>query len=103
MDYMENGNLRDFLVKEYTNLNWENKIKILLDIINGLKKIHEQNIIHRNLHSGNILKDLNNKSYIADLGLSFSTDQTLMPNNIIEKRAYIAPELKKTPYTLASD
>ena len=104
MDYIKNGNLHDFLTKEHKNLKWEYKIKILLDIINGLKKIHEQNIIHHDLHSGNILQAYS--SYIADLGLSISVGQSSISNedNIYGILPYIAPEtLNGEPYTMASD
>src|SRR5205085_6598187 len=73
--------------------------------INGLKKIHEQNTIHHDLHSGNILKGHNN-SYIADLGLTIPADQSLVSSGkkIYGIISYIAPEvLNGKPYTMASD
>jgi len=103
MDYMEDGCLCNYLAKEFKNLKWKNKIGILADIINGLKVIHEQSIIHHDLHSGNILQAY--FSYIADLGLSISVDQSsTSKNNIYGVLPYIAPEvLNSEPYTLASD
>ena len=70
MDYMEDGSLQNYLTKDFKNLRWVDKISILYDIIEGLKNIHEKEIIHHDLHSGNILQFDKLNSFIADLGLS---------------------------------
>jgi len=104
MSYMKDGSLHDYLAKEFKNLKWKDKVRILLDIINGLKKIHEQNIIHHDLHSGNILQAYS--SFIADLGLSISVGQssTSNKNNIYGVLPYIAPEvLNGKPYAFSFD
>jgi serine/threonine protein kinase len=52
-------------------LNTKQKIEILLDISNGMKFIHENKILHRDLKSLNILikKENNNyKAKLCDLG-----------------------------------
>ena len=104
MEYMKDGSLHHYLAKEFKNLKWKDKVRILLDIINGLKEIHEQSIIHHDLHSGNILQAYS--SFIADLGLSTPADQSLTSNkdNIYGVIPYVAPEvLNGKPYTMASD
>ncbi|GBC28677.2 kinase-like domain-containing protein [Rhizophagus irregularis DAOM 181602=DAOM 197198] len=55
MDYANGGNLHDYLQKNFINITWKKKINILWEIINGLQHIHDNNIIHRDFHSGNIL------------------------------------------------
>ena len=105
MEYMENGSLQNYLTKDFKNLKWNDKIKILYYIIKGLKDIHEKEIIHHDFHSGNILQS-ELYSYIADLGLSCTSSQTSSSNknDICGVLPYIAPEvLKKKPYTKASD
>ena len=105
MDYIENGSLQDYLTKHFKNLKWDDKTDILYSIINGLKNIHKEEIIHRDLHSGNILQ-FHIASYIADLGLSCPASQTSASNknDICGILPYIAPEvLKEKPYTMASD
>src|SRR5439155_7556869 len=84
------------------------KIKILYGIIFGLKIIHQEQLVHRDLHSGNILcfDELPQKVMIADLGSSVPADQssTSGKNNIYGVLPYIAPEvLNDKPYTIASD
>ncbi|EXX54375.1 kinase-like domain-containing protein [Rhizophagus irregularis DAOM 181602=DAOM 197198] len=65
MDYANRGNLRGNLTKIIQN-NWKQKLYILYQIISGLNEIHEQELIHCDLHDGNILfheykEDVNNK------------------------------------------
>ncbi|RIA93769.1 hypothetical protein C1645_761624, partial [Glomus cerebriforme] len=55
LDYAQNGSLRNYLDKNYNELNWNTKILDLHWIAYGLNKIHENNLIHRDLHIGNIL------------------------------------------------
>ncbi|RGB31427.1 hypothetical protein C1646_764117 [Rhizophagus diaphanus] len=69
LDYAEDGSLRNYLDKEYNKLKWNKKIDYMYDIIIGLERIHEKELIHRDLHIGNILK-LKYDTTITDLGLS---------------------------------
>ena len=47
--------LRTYLQLYYNKLTWKNKINIMFYIIWALFRIHFENAIHRDLHSGNIL------------------------------------------------
>ncbi|PKC04131.1 kinase-like protein [Rhizophagus irregularis] len=60
---------RDYLKKKFTSMKWKDKTQMALDIACGLKFLHFKEIIHRDLHSKNILVN-NGKLLIADLGLS---------------------------------
>ena len=51
-------NLRNYLQQNHNKLTWKERIQITYNIIYALTKIHEENAIHRDLHSGNIFKDL---------------------------------------------
>ncbi|PKY43254.1 kinase-like protein, partial [Rhizophagus irregularis] len=69
LEYANEGNLKEYLEKKFTSLTWNNKIQMALDITSGLKFLHSKEIIHRDLHSKNILVN-NGKLLIADFGLS---------------------------------
>ncbi|CAI2161907.1 5557_t:CDS:10 [Funneliformis geosporum] len=84
-------------------------IKQLKDIIKGLIAIHKEGLIHRDLHSGNILSGvvLNDRSFascfITDLGLCRPANET-DKGKIYGVLPYIAPEvLRSLPFTQASD
>src|SRR6266511_2685945 len=102
--YADNGSLADYITKSFKKLKWKDKIEILYRIISGLKIIHQEQHVHHDFHSGNILHSdrIRQKVIIADLGLSVPTDQE--PSSIIGVLPYIAPEvLNGKPYTIASD
>jgi serine/threonine protein kinase len=106
MKYIEDGSLQNYLTKNFKNLKWKDKIYILQQIIKGLKDIHEKEIIHHDLHSGNILSEKDMYSIITDLGLSCPASQTSASNrnDIFGVLPYVAPEvLREKPYTKASD
>jgi serine/threonine protein kinase len=51
LEYANNGNLRDYLRNKeiFDSLQWEDKIRMALDITCGLKCLHSKEIIHRDL------------------------------------------------------
>ncbi|POG69988.1 kinase-like domain-containing protein, partial [Rhizophagus irregularis DAOM 181602=DAOM 197198] len=79
------------------------KIQIIFDIIHAVCDLHKENVIHRDLHSRNILFDqLIQKFRISDLAFCGPPNKPL--NSIYGNLPYIAPELlcgKET--TFASD
>jgi len=119
MKYVKDGNLRKYLQDNHgkldyhkrSELGFKNKFSRLSDIVYGLSKIHEQNLVHRDLHSGNILNEKVNSdgeieinSYITDLGLSYPANCQPKEGEIFGVFPYIAPEvLRGRPYTQASD
>ncbi|CAB5362531.1 unnamed protein product [Rhizophagus irregularis] len=87
LEYANEGNLRDYLKKRFDSLEWNDKIRMALDITNGLRFLHSKEIIHRDLHSKNILVN-NRKLLIADLGLSKKLkDSNPLGNLLIVGRA----------------
>ncbi|GBB83208.1 hypothetical protein RclHR1_00100012 [Rhizophagus clarus] len=109
MMYASNGNLRDYLKKNFLSFKWEEKLRDLWYIIDALGNIHELNYIHKDLHSGNILMyklDVDDLSgaIISDLGLSQSIYNTNNSTNVCGILPYVAPEiLNGKPYTKACD
>ncbi|RIB22159.1 kinase-like domain-containing protein [Gigaspora rosea] len=94
------GSLRQNLVV-VSQLEWKDKLNLLNGIAIDLESIHAQELVHRDLHSGNILQgDALQEAYITDLGLS----KNEMEGKICGILPYIAPEvLVGHPYTKASD
>ncbi|PKK71400.1 kinase-like protein [Rhizophagus irregularis] len=95
--------LREYLLQNNNQLTWKERIKIAFLIIEALYQIHEENSIHRDLHSGNILySQLNNSWCISDLGFCGPVDKS--PKSIYGNLSYIAPEIiSGRKYTFASD
>src|SRR5215213_1447701 len=68
LNYTSEGNLRDYLQKNHSKLTLKNRIMIFRYLCNALNKIHEKDLIHCDLHNGNILFQ-GGGCYITDLGL----------------------------------
>ncbi|CAG8520771.1 40787_t:CDS:2 [Gigaspora margarita] len=51
--YAEGSSLRNNL-QYIRKLSWKERLEILLDIAYGLAGLHKSNLLHRNLHSGNV-------------------------------------------------
>ncbi|CAB4493602.1 unnamed protein product [Rhizophagus irregularis] len=88
LEYANEGSLRDYLKKKFTSLKWNDKIQMALDITNGLKFLHSKEIIHRDLHSKNILVN-NRKLLIADLGLSKKLKEVMSSNSLGNRRGMV--------------
>ncbi|RHZ83908.1 hypothetical protein Glove_87g16 [Diversispora epigaea] len=73
LQYAKDGDLRTYLRNNFKSLNWKVKINMAKDITSGLRCIHQENIVHKDLHSKNILVH-EGRLLITDLGLSQSLD-----------------------------
>lgn len=113
MQYMNDGDLRKFVRRPNDNF-YKNLLHTRLTqmeaIAAGLKEIHEQGLMHRDLHSGNILGeesenyDRADHVYITDLGLCKPVNEINQEEKIFGALPYVAPEvLQGHPYTQASD
>ena len=106
LEYAENGSLRNYLDKKYDKLSWKTKLEYLYYIAYGIYGIHEKELIHRDLHIGNILSFP--YACINDMGLCKPADYNKLENtnnkNIYGVLPYIAPEiLRGQNYTKAAD
>ncbi|RHZ83548.1 hypothetical protein Glove_91g143 [Diversispora epigaea] len=103
MNYAQYGSLRKLLNNKFVELTWGKKSSILFNIIYGLKNIHEMGLIHKDFHSGNIVNQNLNLSYITDFGLCKPVSEN-DPEKIYGVIPYMAPEtLSRGEYTKASD
>jgi len=103
MQYMDKGSLQSILV-DICNKTWRECVQILCTLAWGLKTAHEKDIIHCDLHSGNVLL-WKTSSVIADFGLSkvanSSADLQKGSYGVIP---YMAPELfRGQPHSKATD
>jgi serine/threonine protein kinase len=84
-----NVDLRKYLQQNHSKLIWKERSQIAADIIGALARIHRENAIHRDLHSGNIL--FTTSFCISDLGFCGPADKPL--KSIYGNLPYIAPEV----------
>ncbi|RIA88665.1 kinase-like domain-containing protein [Glomus cerebriforme] len=99
LEYAKDGNFNDWINENYEKFDWSNKILVLRYIISGLVEIHQKQMVHRDLHTGNILFGQDGV-YVSDIW----GDDSKVDGNIYGIMPYVAPEvLRGKPYTQAAD
>lgn len=106
-EYMENGNLEDYILERNSKpLPWFSRFRILFEVACALAFLHNSKpepVIHRDLKPGNILLDKNFVSKIGDVGLA-KIISDVVPENVTEYRnsvlagtlGYMDPEYQRT-------
>ncbi|RGB44031.1 kinase-like domain-containing protein [Rhizophagus diaphanus] len=109
LGYASGGSLYYQLNKNYDKSNWTSKLNLTLNILKGLKNIHQKQMVHRDFHIGNLLVEQeiilqSSKIYISDMGLCGEVSNIKDESKIYGVIPYVAPEvLKGKPYTQAAD
>ena len=94
--------LRSFVKQNYSTLKWKDVYYIFWYILGRIYNLHQDNIVHKDLHSGNVLQDWNYTWDIADFGLCGPADKP--PTKIYGNMPYMAPEvIRGGVYTTAAD
>ncbi|KAG1808946.1 kinase-like domain-containing protein [Suillus subaureus] len=96
--WMDNGALDSYLKR--TSLTMEQKLKLLKQVVNGLKYLHEQGVIHADLTSTNVVIDRDGNAFLADFGLSVAlveSDRSYYHSYAQGSVRWSAPELIGSP------
>lgn len=107
--YMSNGSLLDRLacLDGTAALSWSKRCTIALGTARGLQYLHQNNHVHRDIKSGNILLDESYIPKISDFGLTRASGKhscsTVMTERIVGTTAYMAPEALRGEITPKSD
>ncbi|CAG8457320.1 3411_t:CDS:2 [Acaulospora morrowiae] len=106
MQHANDGNLNRYLRHNYNTIDWWQRIIILGDIVRSLKELHDKDLVHHNLHSGNILRHFDQPNgsgivkrariLLADAGLFFPAGVTLDHSSEVSER-----EIEKAAETTA--
>ena len=93
MEYINGGNLFSF-VKKRRKLSEKTAKFLFRQIILGIKHIHSQKIVHRDIKLENILIDLNNNIKICDFGIGrILSSKKQMLHDKCGTPMYMAPEI----------
>ncbi|XP_062990048.1 interleukin-1 receptor-associated kinase 4 [Elgaria multicarinata webbii] len=107
-DYMPNGSLLDRLacLDNTSPIPWGMRCNIAQGASNGICYLHENNHIHRDVKSANILLTEKFVPKLSDFGLARASvrfTHTILTERIVGTAAYMAPEALRGEITPTSD
>ncbi|KAF6134663.1 hypothetical protein GIB67_002064 [Kingdonia uniflora] len=96
-DYMPNGSLDKALFESRFLLPWQHRRKILMGVASALAYLHqecENQVIHRDVKTSNIMLDENFNSKLGDFGLARQIEHDKSPDATVAAgtMGYLAPE-----------
>ncbi|XP_042961402.1 serine/threonine-protein kinase STY17-like isoform X2 [Carya illinoinensis] len=103
-EYMPGGSLYDFLHKNHNILELPQLLEFAIDVSMGMEYLHQNNIIHRDLKTANLLMDTHNVVKVADFGVArFQNQEGVMTAETGTYR-WMAPEvINHQPYNQKAD
>ncbi|WNE41207.1 MAG: Serine/threonine-protein kinase PknD [Mycoplasmataceae bacterium] len=105
MEYAEQGSLDKWIEKNKNNPHeWQANYKFIGQITEGLKHLHENKMLHRDLKSHNILITKDNIIKLADFGLVKFLESSISSKQFKGTPRWMAPEvLKSEKHSYQSD
>lgn len=107
MEYAPQGDLDDYIRSIYKKggkVDTKFVDTIIYQVSEGLKVLHRNKIIHRDIKTSNILVFNNNLVKITDFGVSKQLENNLLARSSIGTPYYMSPEIiSGTPYDFSVD
>uniref|UniRef100_A0A8D2NLP7 Dual serine/threonine and tyrosine protein kinase n=1 Tax=Zosterops lateralis melanops TaxID=1220523 RepID=A0A8D2NLP7_ZOSLA len=92
---------RDLYTGLKAGLDLEPRLQIALDVVEGIRYLHSQGLVHRDIKLKNVLLDKKNRAKITDLG--FCKPEAMMSGSIVGTPIHMAPELFTGKYDNSVD
>ncbi|XP_028765905.1 serine/threonine-protein kinase STY46-like isoform X2 [Neltuma alba] len=103
-EYMFGGSLYEFLHTQKAVLTLPSLLRVATDVCEGMKYLHQNDIIHRDLKTANLLMDENRVVKVADFGVARVEDQSGIMTAETGTYRWMAPEvIEHKPYNHKAD
>ncbi|KAF2306315.1 hypothetical protein GH714_016408 [Hevea brasiliensis] len=103
-EFMARGSIYDFLHKQKGVFKLSSLIKVATDVSRGMNYLHQNNIIHRDLKTANLLMDENEVVKVADFGVARVQTQSGVMTAETGTYRWMAPEvIEHKPYDHKAD
>lgn len=68
MDYLDGTNLYEYLKQRGGKINESDAIDIIMQVLDGLKQVHDKNLLHRDIKPQNIYMTTDGRAILLDFG-----------------------------------
>ncbi|CAI9111012.1 OLC1v1011143C1 [Oldenlandia corymbosa var. corymbosa] len=103
-EYMSKGSVYNFLHKQKGTFKLSTLLKVAIDVAKGMNYLHQNNIIHRDLKTANLLMDEHEVVKVADFGVARVVSQTGVMTAETGTYRWMAPEvIEHKPYDHKAD
>ncbi|KAF7287483.1 hypothetical protein GWI33_001447 [Rhynchophorus ferrugineus] len=82
-------------------LSWTTRLRIAIDVIEGIRYLHSQGLVHRDIKLKNVLLDNEDRAKLTDFG--FCIPEAMMSGSIVGTPVHMAPELLSGRYDSSVD